>query len=125
MTQAEHIVSALLSEDDEAAEFMNNVGFDSTQQGKMFVLQKMNIIDGELDELKAAVIRRTAELMPNLVKRGIVDADRAHVIAKLLTYYIADQQYNPKLWDASWLKIYKQMVRVIKADTGWGRTLLH
>lgn len=122
MTNAERIVEALLNEED-AEEFMQDVGFDAARGGKMFTLANLDRIDGELDEFKRAVIRRTGEIMPALIKRGIVPEDRSFVISRLITYWLADNQYNPKLWDDSWAAIYKRMVNVIRADMGWGRNL--
>lgn len=119
MTQSESIVDSLLQEVD-ADEFMRDVGFDPSRQGKMHILKGLDLIESDLQEFSRAVVRRTGELMPELVKRGVVREDQAKVVAKLMTYYLAEKHYHPKYWDESWSKIYRRMMSVIRADMPWG-----
>jgi len=118
--QAERIVAALLHEEDDADEFMRDVGFDPGYgKTQMITLHDLDLIKDELNDFRNAVIRRTAQIMPELVKRGICRADQTVVVAKLLSYYLADQQYNPKHWHTIWQKAAKRIYRYLPGNVGW------
>lgn len=121
MNIAERIVSVLLEEegDDEAAQFMRDFGFDAQKGGAMIHMPNMDLAVQELDDLKHAVMRRTAEIYPKLVKRGIIQANQGPILAKLITFYLADQQYNPKHWHEMWQKAAKQIFRWLPANANW------
>lgn len=119
MKQAERIVDVLIQEDD-AEEFMRDVDFEAgVGNNKMVVLHDLDLVKAELNDLRNAVIRRTAQIMPELVKRGICREDQAHVVAKLITYYLADLHYNPKLWHENWQKAAKRIYRFLNGNVGW------
>jgi hypothetical protein len=119
MTQAERIVGVLLQED-EAEEFMRDVDFDAgLGDKKMVILHDLDLIKSELNDFRNAVVRRTAQIMPELVKRGICREDQTGIIAKLLTYYLADQQYNPKHWHEQWQKAAKRIYRYLPGNVSW------
>jgi hypothetical protein len=117
MTQAERIVSVLLEEEPE--EFMRDVSFDPAHGGEMVVMHNLDLVRDELDDLKNAVIRRTAEIAPKLVERGIIQPNQTAILAKLITFYLADQQYNPKHWHETWQKAAKKIWRWLPANVGW------
>jgi hypothetical protein len=115
---AEAIVRKLLGEveGDEAADFMRDVGFD---RGEMYTLQDLDIIKEELERFQQKVIKRTIQLMPHLVKRGIVENSQAHIVAKLVTYETATQEYDPKRWHEKWQKAWRKIRNVIRSSLGW------
>jgi hypothetical protein len=116
MTQAEHIVGVLLQEEG-AEEFMRDVDFGPG--GQMITLQHMDLVKSELNDFSRAVIRRTAQIMPELVKRGICREDQAPILAKLLAYYLADLHYNPKRWHEQWQKAAKRIFRYLPGNVSW------
>lgn len=118
MTQAERIVDVLLNEED-AEEFMRDVDFDPTAGGKMIALHNLDLIKDELNDLTQAVIRRTAEITPVLVDRGVIQPNQTAILAKLITFYLADQQYNPKHWHEQWQKAAKRIFRWLPGNVGW------
>lgn len=119
MKAAERIVGLLLQEED-ADEFMRDVDFDAgIGAGKMTILHDVDLIKGELNDFRNAVIRRTAQIMPELVKRGICNDTQTGIVAKLLSYYLADQQYNPKHWHEQWQKAAKRIFRFLPGNVSW------
>ena len=118
MSDTERIVKALL--EDEAEEFMRNVDF---QGDKLVTLHDMPLIKEELRTFTSSVIRRTAQIMPELVKRGIVRDDQAALVAKQITFYLADHAYNPKHWHEMWQRNYRKMVRFLSGNVGWAGSL--
>lgn len=127
MKPAERIVGVLLQEED-ADEFMRDVDFDAgLGSEKMVTLHDLDLIKGELNDFRNAVIRRTAAIMPELVKRGICNDTQTGIVAKLLSYYLADQQYNPKHWHEQWQKAARRIYRFLNGNVGWssGRSTLH
>lgn len=124
MNTADYIVNVLLEAegDDEAEDFMRNVGFDATRRGEMYTLPDLNLIEDELEQLKSAVIRRTGEILPKLVELGIVREDQSQILAKLVTYYLAAQQYDPKHWHENWQKAAKKIFRWIGSNASWSST---
>jgi hypothetical protein len=120
MTPAEQAVAVLLEADGDDEAFLRDVGFDSTRDAAVYHLKNLDLIEEELELLKSAVIRRTGEIMPELIKRGIVNENQGPIVAKLLTYYIANQQYEPKLWHEMWQKNAKRIFNFIRGHMGWG-----
>lgn len=116
MTQAERIVAVLLQEED-AEEFMRDVEFGP--QGRMIILHDLDLIKDELSELSQAVVRRTAEIAPKLVERGIIEPTQTQILAKLLTFYLADQQYNPKHWHEKWQRAARRIYRWLPGNVNW------
>lgn len=115
MTQAEHIVGVLLQEED-AEEFMRDVDFEGKN---MVVLHDLDLIKGELNDFSKSVVRRTAQIMPELVKRGICREDQTGIVAKLLSYYLAELHYNPKRWHEQWQKAAKRIYRFLPGNVSW------
>ena len=115
MTQAEHIVGVLLQEEG-AEEFMRDVDFEGKN---MVVLHDLDLVKGELNDFSRAIIRRTAQIMPELVKRGICREDQTAIVAKLLSYYLAELHYNPKRWHAQWQKAARRIYRYLDGHVGW------
>lgn len=117
MTQAERIVSILLEAEGDAEEFMRDVTFYGGS--KMIVLDKLELIKDELGDLTNAVIRRTAEIAPKLIEKGIIQPGQTPILAKLLTYYLVDQQYNPKHWHEQWQRTAKRIYRWLPGNVNW------
>ncbi|MGV0949119.1 MAG: hypothetical protein ACOYB3_00295 [Azonexus sp.] len=116
MSQAERIVGVLLQEED-AEEFMRDVDFEPG--GQMLTLHNMDLVKDELNDFSRAVIRRTAQIMPELVKRGICREDQSAIVAKLLSYYLAELHYNPKRWHEQWQKAAKRIFRYLPGNVSW------
>ena len=119
-SQAEAIVRRLLSEEGEGEspeEFMRDVGFDD--RGEIYTLQDLDIIKEELERLQQKVIKRTVQIMPHLVRLKIVENSQAHIVAKLVTYETAIQDYDPKRWHEKWQKAWRRIRNVIRSSLGW------
>lgn len=108
-------------EGDEADEFMRNMGFD--EKGGMYSLHGRADIEDDLERLKQAVVKRTAEIMPQLVQRGLVTNEQAHIVAKFVLFYTVSNSYDPKLYHVFWTKKYRQLRKYIDGHTGWSKSL--
>jgi hypothetical protein len=92
---------------------MRDVGFDPERGGKMYTLKNLNLIESEL-------IRRTAQIMPELVKRGIVSENQGAIVSKFIIYLTALEAYDPKLWHKDWAPKVRRIANV-KNQMGWSR----
>ena len=117
--QATALVKTLLHEadEDEAANFMQQ--FIPGEHGELYSVRDLDLVKEELQSFSDKVIKLTAQAMRLLVERGIVEPQQSHIVAKLITFELADREYNPKLWHDQWQKKARKIKNLVNSHLSW------
>lgn len=121
MSLAPYIVDALLLEND-PEEFMNSLMRDPQGVQDLFQSHEIKLAGEELDTLKAAVIRRTAQIAPTLIEKGIISPRQIPLLAKYITFYLSNKHYDPRHWHGDWQQAARRISRFLNSNVSWSST---